>query len=448
VTKLYQLEDEYYGVHLNDGIDEIWALIDVDQYNELSSINNKNLEFKIQANSIIIINEIRFFKKSYFSEKLSNQFQNDDFASVLIIMKASIIGEDKTEAINVIDSTITKVKEDLQKHKEHDQEDIKQQDQASTSKAIATSIPFVKVAELDIGKHKKGNFQIKLWLCDKSEVTPFNSKSNNRQNNRNDYRIRLKFCDETSYLEAVAFGKNALSCKNLELKKWYLLNNAYISESRFRQWPRQSNSSTFDITINNETLIEEIHNETTPPMKISNKESKQKNSTSNSSKRMPNSSSNLNMNELTSNAKRSCNDNKYQSPPLVLKCADNFEFSFTPLNTLPLVEPKTTVNVYGIVIKVDHMNKYIRSGDMSECELKHVYIKDNSNVQVRCAFWGKQAAEFKFQPGTILLLRDVEVTRYDGITLNILRASGIIQITSDHNFSFYNDLLKMYLNDN
>jgi hypothetical protein len=239
------------------------------------------------------------------------------------------------------------------------------------------------------------------------------------------------------------------------------LRNVYlqITPKYYHSWPAEATSSDLDIVLNSETNIEPIKNENRAPAIPTLKEKKSNEHQSSTKKRLPNSSSNLNMNENAIDEKRLCIDIKDESltkqndesSPLVLRSASSnssgIEFEFTPLNMLPIVEPKTVVNVYGIITKTSNVNQYVRFNDMSECELKHIYIKDNSKIETRCAFWGKQAVNFTYKEGTVVLLRDVEVTRFDGITLNVLRTSGVIEITSNYNYSFYNDLMKMYLNE-
>lgn len=445
VTDFFQLQYEYYAVHLSDESSKtIVAIVDLDQYNEQTSSIDADKTLKIQTNCSIIVNEINFVVKSNFNEIIQNMLPKDESRSFFVLSKATVIAADtklNNKKLDANNSTTLHGKTTSVAHSLNE---------SQNDESTLDSIDVVNISDLNKTKHSKGMFMMKLWLCEKTNIEPFNTKRKQTAKSSK-LKLRFKFADESGFIEAVTFDALTEKYKSLQVKRWYLLKNIYLQYTprHFHSWPAEITSSDLDIVLNDETCIEQIKNNIRPPSKPTLKELKQ---TESSKKRLPNSSSNLNMNQNEIDEKRICVETSIKSEPsaLVLKSAasynDSIEFTFTPLNMLPILDSKAVVNVYGYVTKIINVEDYVRYDDMSKFELKHVYIKDESLIETRCAFWGKQATDFKYKEGTVLLLRDVELTRYEGITLNILRLSGVIEITSEYNYSFYNDLIKLYLN--
>lgn len=64
-------------------------------------------------------------------------------------------------------------------------------------------------------------------------------------------------------------------------------------------------------------------------------------------------------------------------------------------------------------------------------EIRNISVSDTTGVDTRLAFWGKQAVNFTYMAGTILMINDAELVHYKGITLHIRRDTQVIEMTTN-----------------
>ena len=82
---------------------------------------------------------------------------------------------------------------------------------------------------------------------------------------------------------------------------------------------------------------------------------------------------------------------------------------------------KSIVSVIGIITKIDEL-KYQQLKNNNSIELRNILIADEYD-EIKVALWGKQAKDFNFEEGSVLIFRDAEISDYGGISLSVLRTT-------------------------
>jgi len=214
--------------------------------------------------------------------------------------------------------------------------------------------------------------------------------------------VKFQFCDESNYIEAVAFAQDALKYdKELKVGSWYLIQNARIDKpfsKAYRTWNHVHNSE-YDMTLNKHTKIDLLHNHKTKS-------------------------------EIKNETKSELKINENESDDFTYIPGDFIEIK--NLVYLRLTSDKKTqplINTFGIIIEIEDIKLINKSKDSIPLELLNFKILDNSHYYISCSIWGKQATSFTYKLGEIIILNDVQVTNYGGVSLSIVRKTKIHDVT-------------------
>ncbi len=229
-------------------------------------------------------------------------------------------------------------------------------------------------------------------LVDKTKIKTFKS---------NDQRsfIRLLFSDETASVECIGYNKDAIEIDKLEINKHYRIENVELKfrNKKFTNWPK-SNSIDFDLNII--TVTKFIPGNAN---KLKRKYDDDIDQNNNSKK--------------TKMERAKDNDMK---PGFIenerIKC---FEELVEILKSKKREERKL-VNVIGIISRIDEPKMIVSK----EILLRNFYIINEKAIEIKVAVWGKEAELFNYKTGTVLFLRNVNLTDQSGLSLSVIRESS------------------------
>ena len=84
--------------------------------------------------------------------------------------------------------------------------------------------------------------------------------------------------------------------------------------------------------------------------------------------------------------------------------------------------------------------KEITPKNKNPIKIRNFFVADQTLNNVKVAVWGKQAEEFNFKEGDILLLSRVKISHFNGLSLSIQRDTTIRKI-DDHSVEEANELV-------
>jgi len=102
----------------------------------------------------------------------------------------------------------------------------------------------------------------------------------------------------------------------------------------------------------------------------------------------------------------------------------------TPLQELPNINPSDLVDVIAVVKSTGDLATITTKATQKELQKRELYIIDNSNTQVTCTLWGKQAEEFDGSEHPVILFKGVRVSDFGGRSLS-LTMNSTMQINPD-----------------
>jgi hypothetical protein len=115
---------------------------------------------------------------------------------------------------------------------------------------------------------------------------------------------------------------------------------------------------------------------------------------------------------------------------------------FTLFNQLFLKKPKTLVDLIGIVNEIGKST--LTKVKANRLSLRKIKLIDKTNISVSVAFWGKQADDFEFNIGTCLMINKIQVTNYNGLSLNVLRCTEIMEVKRNYQIPLATELIEWY----
>ena len=250
------------------------------------------------------------------------------------------------------------------------------QNEARKSKAFT-------ISQININLNNQ-NWSLKVKLLKISTVKEFVNKLNGNQGK---FR-RLQFGDETGIIELVCFNEEVDRVSTLEDQKFYSIINADIkvSKSTCQAW-EDTGSNKIELIFTKKSIIEE-YEQKNKLLKIFEKPITPENTV----------------------------DEKYKH--------------ISPLIDLNSKQDKDVVSVIGIIDQVEDC-KVITPKGKEQISLRNFYIIDQSKQSFKVAVWGKQAEEFKFEYGNILLIIKAKISNFNGITLSIQWETNMVRVEDD-----------------
>jgi hypothetical protein len=479
-VEIRHIEYEFFLVFLCDNDQTFYAIVDENHFTETSSIKRKDTtKFELDVNSILIINKIGFAKKTEFSSALQSRFCDDDSITFFILRQATVIGY-FNENMNEKECCFAQAnyKDVIQKsiHDISSNSMNRSYDRLKTTKKSSQ----VLISNLNINLNKIGDFEMKLWLSDKTDLNLF-TKDKKYENSR----IRFKFKDTSGFIEAVAYYKIAEKHQHLKVNKCYLIRNIFLNpvQLKGRAWAAQSSSSIYDIIINSETIIEILNDEIIEPVLNSNiyrpyQKSqvpvvfvpiKSKNLLSNqtllvdsseesedneeiiitsSTKRLVSSISNISISNFQTEKK---GRNEFDELELYatstqitttegFNCKNNNSINpksiifYTPLNRIHIIQLNNFINIYGFVTRLE-----------SDTSTNYIHLKDLTQTEVIISMSCERFNILNFTIGNVITLTNVRIINTQkNILLSLDENTSVMKINNDTSYDFYLPLVNLF----
>lgn len=408
--------DTHLLIELYDGTDSEQCLILRECLDDQNKKQDTNAEFKI--GHVIIINEVKCLRL----RDILQDFDDYNLIKHLCITSIHLIGwcplEDhfvttQTAIVNTLEEPKTLESEEQKHSQNENNEDDKMLNCLfqTPSHQISTLEPSLSNSDWSINVILKEKTNLKLFT---------NSKTN-----KSNAFIRLYFVDELTgnNIEAVAFEPRANELSvSLQVNFKYYIRRAEIKEpsSRgYRQWPTNHLSSKYNIVIKEQSIIE--------PICMANTEKKPQQDDISS---CCNASNAANIEEEKTTNKRKTRMEKASELDDIIIARKTKEQQktyqeFVPIDQLIYRKFETLVNVIGIIESVKDATSTLDRLDRAPLTIRNFNLIDRSKVFVKCALWGKQAETFTLRPGTVVIMRQVKITNYGGLSLSVLKCTTI-----------------------
>lgn len=207
----------------------------------------------------------------------------------------------------------------------------------------------------------QNNWTIKARISFKGELKKW-------QNNRGEgYILNVNLLDSSGEIRATAFNDNAVKFNEiLQEGKAYFVSRARVQPAK----PQFSNlSHPYELSLERDCIVEECMNE-------------------------------------------DAND------------VPEMHFSFVKLNNVSNVEKNTAIDVIGVLKSVGpHFELTAKSG--KKFDRRDVEIVDDSGFSMSVGLWGEQAIKFNLAEGSVVALKGVRVTDFNGKSLSMGNSSSL-----------------------
>ena len=206
----------------------------------------------------------------------------------------------------------------------------------------------------------------------------------NKLTNADGKFMRLQFGDSTGIIELVGFNDEITKLQHCSADKFYIVKNADVKHSKgsTQAWA-DTVVSKVELVMNKKTTVEE-YEEKGKLFKIFKKPPEQ----NNESKRSKHS---LTLSEISQKK-----DGDIVSTIAVINNVEEIK-EITPKNKSPI-------------------------------NLRNFFIADQTLPSVKVAVWGKQAEEFNYKCGTILILNKIKISHFNGLSLSVQWETAMMKV--------------------
>lgn len=266
-------------------------------------------------------------------------------------------------------------------------------------------------------------------LQDKTPIREFVTRSNSFKGRL----VRLLFQDHTGFLECVIFNdlieRHGISslCQNAV----YTISDGQVKHSSMamKAWPEQV-SSDVELIFTDTTTIQQVEDknisnlfvERLPKRKISELENEVDNKKGN-----PHTS-------VDQTAIK-----KLKGPSDLSKVSTQLHNSFETLDQVFFKSKGSFTSCIAVITQVGEL-KSIKKPGHKKLSLRNITITDKSTQTINVALWGKQAEEFEMARGSIIMLKECQVSNYDGLSLSVLMKTKILELFVSNNISYVSEL--------
>ena len=102
------------------------------------------------------------------------------------------------------------------------------------------------------------------------------------------------------------------------------------------------------------------------------------------------------------------------------------------LDLLLLEKNGSLIDVVGIIESVDRKIALVNVKG-KKLEVRRFRLTDMKNSSISVTLWGDQAIKFDMKEGTVLFLKQVKVTNYQGVSLSIMRVTSLVPLHEAYN---------------
>jgi hypothetical protein len=251
---------------------------------------------------------------------------------------------------------------------------------ASTSQKLTNNLKEHTVEHINIYL----NNQTWLLRAKLLKITPV-KEFVNKNNNLTGKFMRLQFGDSSGTIELVGFNVELLKIEKCSIDKFYKIMNADVKFTKGNTQAWDDTSVTkIELVLNKNTIIDEYTEEKEKLFKIFEK------------------------------PQASSNENKQNKHLLSLReISEKKDGEFA-----------STIAVINLVEDL----KEITPKNKNPIKIRNFFITDQTMPSVKVAVWGKQAEEFSFSIGNIIILNKLKISFYNGLTLSVQWETAMMKI--------------------
>ena len=402
ILKMVNLGEMHYGLKLFDGTDIIHCAIEKER-----CPNTQGNEFK--QGIIIHVNEYSYVKLQNLATLNKSHAAVDGDKKILNILVYNLVGMCFKEHTEFIADDVESAHKIIEKSVINTNLICDKRDGSITNINLLSSTL------------NKKNWKIKAILKKIGRLREFKKKTGESGHN-----VRYLFQDQSGYTELSVF--NELTCKveNLEIDKTYEISQGLIKYAKQSclEWSTQLGLVPFEIVMTKETLIiqsipEKSENIDSIPQKF--EEASKQNS--------------------REQIEKFTDDNHLLIKEIYKKK------NIIPLNHLLFRNVNDSINVIGIVTEFDLKIKKIVK-NFRPLSVRNFSIIDKSDIIVKIALWGNEAESCHFECGEILMLTGCVITNFGGLSLSVVRATTITNLSKEVELPIVKDLKDWMLKKN
>lgn len=259
---------------------------------------------------------------------------------------------------------------------------------ASTSlvKTVSTSPKSTNNLKEHTVQHINIYLNNQTWLLRAKllKITPV-KEFVNKNNNLTGKFMRLQFGDSTGTIELVGFNDELLKIEKCSIDKFYKITNADVkfTKGKTQAWDDTS-VTNIELVLNKITIIDE-YTEKEKLFKIFEKPQATSSNENKQNKHL------LSLREISEKK-----DGEFASTIAVINLVEDLK-EITPKNKNPI-------------------------------KIRNFFITDQTMPSVKVAVWGKQAEEFNFSIGNIIILNKLKISFYNGLTLSVQWETAMMKI--------------------
>ena len=254
------------------------------------------------------------------------------------------------------------------------------------------------VSQISIGLNSQ-NWSFKAKLVKKTPIREFINKLNGNSGKL----MRLQLSDSTGVIELVGFNEEVLKIQNCLEDKFYIITNSEVKNVKNinTQTCDETSIQKFELVLNKYTKVDE-YEENEKDFKIF-----------------------INQHDCATDFK----------PKTLLK-----------LSELSFKKDGDIISTIAIVTFIDEC-KEIKPKNKSPILIRNFNITDETMESVKVAIWGKQAEDFNFSIGSVLILSKIKISQFNGVSLSVQWETAIMKVEDDWNhIDEANDLRKWWAN--
>jgi hypothetical protein len=364
----FSVSDNILLMSLFDGETTLEVNLDISKWN----LCNEN-ENKLEKGSVLIIYEYTFE-----DVKVSGR---DNIKDMLKILECSLIG-----TINIVENTKPIGKEDLaavsSAHERLQEKTIDNTLEKESGQLVIPSKTYT-CDQININLNNQ-NWSFRAQLLKISPVKEFV----NKLTNANGKFMRLQFGDSTGIIELVGFNDEIDKLQNCFADRFYTVTNADVKYSKgsTQAWADTA-VTNIELVMNKKTLVEQCEEKSFKMFKI------------------------------------------FEKPPEKKEEFKRGKHSL-PLSEISLRKDGDIVSTLAVISQIEDF-KEITPKNKSPINLRNFYITDQTLPSVKVAVWGKQAEEFNYKIGDILILNKIKISHFNGLSLSVQWETAIMKV-EDH----------------
>lgn len=367
----YSTRDNILLMNLHDGESTLEVTLDICKWSVLNGNENK-----IEKGSVIIIYEYTF-------EDVKVEGR-DNIKDMIKILECTLVGsinecpEETKPLVNIVNSVASTCSKEFTISEQVEKYNASPCEQMIDPKSATSSTKSYTCDTININLNNQ-NWLFRAQLLKISPVKEFINKFTNA----NGQYMRLQFGDSTGIIELVGFNEQVLKFQNCQVEKFYVVTNADVKYSKgsTQAW-EDTGVSKIELVMNVKTTIEE-YEEKLKTFKIFEKPAV-KNETKKSKHC-------LTLNEISTKK-----DGDMVSTIAVISHVEDFK-EITPKNKSPI-------------------------------NIRNFYIADQTLPSVKVAVWGKQAEEFNYKVGNVLILNKIKISHFNGLSLSVQWETALMKV--------------------